>query len=190
MKRQSNFKPLVRAVAVMGAVIAIVSGVTFAALQSQQAVLSGNTISTASADLKISVNGTTFTASNVGFSYSDIIPGGSAVPAAGNSFYLKNSGSTPITTKTAISSVPTNTSNVDLSKVSVIITRTPGGSPQTFTVMQLMDAYASGGIQVSTALSVNEIAQYKAQVSMTADAFSGPSASLGNIDLVFIGSSI
>lgn len=190
MRRQSNFKPLMRAVAVMGVVVAIVSGVTFAALQSQQAVLSGSTISTATADLKISLNGTTFATSSVGFSFSDIIPGGSAVPTTGNNFYLKNLGTTSVLTKVAVSSVPTNPNNVDLSKVSIIITRTPGGSPQTFTLAQLISNYASGGVQVSTALAINEVGQYKVQASMTADAFSGPSASLGNIDLVFIGSSI
>lgn len=190
MSQYSKTTALVRAVVVMGAVMSIVSGVTFAALQSQQAVLAGNSISTASADLKISTDGTTFTTSGTGFSFANIIPGGSAVPAGGNTFYLKNSGSTNVSLKMAISNTPTNTSNVDLTKVSVIVTRTPGGSAQTFTMQQLMDTYATGGTAVSTPINTATTAQFSIQVSMTSDAFSGPSATLGNINIVFTGTAI
>jgi hypothetical protein len=47
VKRSKNFKALARALGVVSAVVVVVSGVTFAALQSQQNVLAGNTIETA-----------------------------------------------------------------------------------------------------------------------------------------------
>lgn len=56
MRQGSTFKPLARAVTVMAVVMILVSGVTFAALQSQQAVLTGYNCR-ATADLKISTDG-------------------------------------------------------------------------------------------------------------------------------------
>ncbi|MDB5182250.1 MAG: hypothetical protein JWO47_34 [Candidatus Saccharibacteria bacterium] len=187
MKKQSNFKPILRAVSVMGIIMVIVSGVTFAALQSQQAVLSGNTIESATADLKVSTDGTTYTSSHTGFDFPGVVPGGPAVPAAGNSFYLKNSGTTASQVKLAISTTPTNLSSVDLAKVSVIITHVPGGTSQTFTLASLLASYADGGTALIDTLPASTAYQYKIQISMAADAFTGSGASLGNIDFVFIG---
>jgi hypothetical protein len=187
MRKQSNFKPLLRAVTIMGIIMIIVSGVTFAALQSQQAVLSGNTIESATADLKISLDGVTFASSHAGFDFSGVVPGGPAVPAAGNSFYLKNSGTTTSQVKLAISTTPTNLSSVDLSKVSVVITHVPGGTSQTLTLASLLASYASGGTALTDTLPAATTYQYKIQISMAADAFTGSGASLGNIDFVFIG---
>ena len=187
MHTHSNFKALLRALTVMGVVMIIVSGVTFAALQSQQAVLSGNTIESATADLKISTDGTTYTSSRTGFDFPGVVPGGPAVPAAGNSFYLKNSGTTASQVKLAVSTTPTNLSGVDLAKVSVIITRVPGGTSQTFTLASLISTYADGGTPLSDILTAGSFSQYKMQISMTSDAFTGGGAALGNIDFVFIG---
>ncbi|CAN5386035.1 hypothetical protein BH10PAT3_BH10PAT3_5190 [soil metagenome] len=187
--QQSNITPLMRAVGVMGIVMLIVSGVTFAALQSQQAVLSGNTIQSATADLKISTDGTAYAGSRTGFDFSSVVPGGPAVPAAGYSFYLKNSGSTGSQVKVGVSSAPTNISAIDLSKVSIVITHVPGGTPQTMTLSSLISTYADGGTALTDILPAGAAYQYKIQVSMSSDAFSGSGAALGNIDFVFIGTS-
>ncbi len=187
MRRQSNVKPLLRAFTVMVVVVALVSGVTFAALQSQQAVLAGNTIESATADLKISTDGVTYTSSHTGFDFTGVVPGGPAVPAAGNSFWLKNSGTTGSQVKLAVSTSPTNLSNVDLSKVSVIVTHVPGGTSQTITLAVLISTYAAGGTALTDILPAATAYQYKIQISMAADAFTGSGASLGNIDFVFIG---
>lgn len=188
--RGSNFKPLARALAVMGMVMIIVSGVTFAALQSQQAVLSGNTITSATADLKISTDGLSYTSSQTGFDFSSVVPGGPAVPAAGYSFYLKNSGSTTSQVKVGVSTTPTNLSGIDLTKVTVVITRVPGGTAQSMTLASLISAYADGGTALTDNLTANSFSQYKMQVSMTADAFTGSGASLGNITFVFMGTAL
>lgn len=188
MKRHRHAGPLLRAVLVMSVVGILVSGVTFAALQSQQAVLAGNTIETATADLRVSRDGATYSTTLSGFDFSGVVPGGEAVPVAGSSFYLKNYGNTPLTLKLAVTSVPTNPSNVDLSKVSVILTTVGAGQqPQTFTLAALMADSDSGGVPVVGNLGVATPQQYKFQVSMAADAFSGTSASLGDIDFAFTG---
>lgn len=187
MRKKSDFKPLFRAITVMGIVMVLVSGVTFAALQSQQSVLSGNTIESATADLKISLDNITYTSSHTGFDFAGVVPGGPAVPAAGNAFWLKNSGTTSTQVKLAVSTTPTNLSNVDLSKVMVIITHTPGGTSQSVTLASLISTYASGGTALTDILPSATAYQYKIQISMAVDAFTGSGASLGNIDFVFIG---
>lgn len=187
IKTRPTFKPVLRAICVFGFVMLIISGVTFAALQSQQVVLAGNTITSASADLKISLNNVDYGSSFTGFNFTDVVPGGPAVPAAGYSFYLKNSGSTLSTVKVAVGTTPTNLSSVDLSKVNVVFTRVPGGTSQSFTLSSLMSAYLTGGLALTDPLANSSTSQYKVQVSMTTDAFSGPSASLSNIDFIFTG---
>lgn len=190
MRKQKNIKPLLRAIGVIAVVIMLVSGVTYAALQSQQAALTGNTIESATADLKISIDGTTYGSTHSGFDFSSVIPGGTPVPVAGYSFYLKNGGSTNIQVKVGVSTTPTNLSSIDLTKVSVIITRVPGGTSQTMTLASLISSYADGGTALTDILSAGIANQYKIQVSMAADAFTGNGAALGNIDFVFSGTSV
>jgi hypothetical protein len=180
---------LVRALSVVASVGILVAGVTFAALQSQQAVLSGNTIQTASANLLIgtaSATSTAFSNSHSGFSFANVVPGGSAQPADGNVFYLKNTGTATLTLKMAVSGTPTNTSNVDLTKVSVTVTRTDTNATQTATLQSLLDN--TGGLRLTDNLApASTGVQYKLSVSMSADAFTGSSASIGAIDFVFSG---
>ena len=190
MNRRSNIKPLLRAVTVMAAVMVLVSGVTFAALQSQQVVLSGNTITSATADLKISTDGVTYSSAHAGFDFTSVVPGGPDVPAAGYSFYLKNTGSTATVIKMAVSTAPTNLSSVDLTKVSIVVTRVPGGSSQSLTLASLVNGHIDGGVALTDTLAAGVANQHKVQVSMSTDAFTGAGASLGNIDFVFTGTSV
>lgn len=69
--RQIN--PVARAIVVIGAVMALVTSVTFAALQSQ-ATLTNNTISTATAGLKL-WDGTAFSSTAPGFTVTGLVPG-------------------------------------------------------------------------------------------------------------------
>jgi hypothetical protein len=186
--------PLLRAVGVLSAVIILVTGVTFATLQSQQVTLTGNTISSASADLRIGTTSTTSTAfgdTHAGFSFKDIIPGGPAMPADGFTFYLKNTGSTPLALKLAIGSTPANVSNVDLNKVSIQLTRVEngvGGAPQVVTLQALIDPATK--LTLSDPLTNGTVATYKLRVSMASDAFDGSNATIGGIDLVFSGTAV
>jgi len=190
MTNLRSWAPILRALGVVGAVVAITTGVTFASLQSQQAVLTGNSIQSASADLRIGTSTSSFANSRTGFTFKDLVPGGPAMPTDGNTFYLKNYGTATLTLKMSVPSAPTNTSGVDLTKVSILITRIDTGVTQTFSLQSLVDGYATGGSALTDSLSGGATAQYTLRASMAADAFSGASASLSTIDFVFSGSAV
>jgi len=188
MKRFSNTKHLARTIIVMASVAILAAGVTFAALQSQQDTLAGNTVETATADLRLSTDGTSFSNSHAGFDFNNLIPGGPAVPTAGYSVYLEDSGGTPLSIKLAVGSVPTNPDNVDLSKVNIVLTEVAGGTgSQNFSLQSLIAASSTGGLPISSTIDTHNAKQYKLQVSMTSDAVNGSGAILGNIDFVFSG---
>lgn len=188
-KRRQNILPLARAFGVIAAIVVIVSGVTFAALQSQQAKLTGNTIQTATANLQISSDGSTYGNTQAGFSFDNLVPGGQAVPASGYTLYLKNMGGTPLALKFAVSGSPTNPDAVDLTKVHVIVTPVGGGSPQNFTLQSLLSGYATGGqaLLSPSALLPGQTVQYVIQVSMDTDAVTGPGATISTVDFSFSG---
>ncbi len=187
MKRFTTTKALARAIGIVGAVIIVVSGVTFAALQSQQAVLKGNTIQTAVANLQVSSNGTTYSNSLDGYVFSSLIPGGQPSPLNGYPVYLKNGGSTALALKLAISKPISNPDNVDLSKVHVILSPLGAGAPQNITLQDLITSTTSGGVALSqmTRLIASQVTGFTLQISMDSDAVSGPSATISDIDFSF-----
>lgn len=185
MKLSTKSKTLARAVGVVAAVMVVVSGVTFAALQSQQDTLTGNTIETATANLQLSTDGVNYSDSHTGFDFNNLIPGGSPMPVAGYSMYLKNSGGTPLALKLSVNGPVSNPQNVDLFKVHVLLTTVGGDSVQTFNLSSL--AETANGLDITGNLPAGASQQYKLQVQMDTDALTGSSASLGNIDLVFKG---
>jgi hypothetical protein len=185
----SRLLPTLRAVTVITAVVAMAGGVTYAALQSPQVKLTGSTIQTATANLEVSADGVSYAASQPGYVFGALVPGGQATPLDGYPVYLKNTGGTPLALKLAVSSLPANPDSVDFTKVHVIVTPSNGGSIQNFTLQSLVANSGAGGssILVPTQLAPGAIAQYKLQVSMEADAMSGPSATINNIDFSFSG---
>lgn len=187
MQKPQNARALTRAAAVISAVMVIVSGVTFAALQSQEDVLKGNTIQTAVANLQLSSDGINFTNSLSGFTFSGLIPGGAPAPANGYPIYLKNDGSTALALKLSIPKPITNPDNADLSKVHVLLTPFGGGAPQNMTLQDLVSSAASGGIALAQPgrLGVGQSTGFNVQVSMESDAVSGPSATITDIDFSF-----
>jgi len=176
-----------RAVGVISAVVVLMTGVTYAALQSPQATLTNSTISSATADLRIGTSATSFASTRVGFNFVDLIPGGIAAPADGNIFYLKNYGNANLGLHISIGSIPVNLSNVDLTKVSFVITRQDTSTVHTFTVKALVDSYINGGLSFTDSLSGSVVAEYKLQAIMSADAFTGQTAQISDLDLVFTG---
>lgn len=188
-KKLNKFQTLGHAIGVLAAVSIVVTGVTFAALQSQQNLLTGNTIETATANLLLSVDGGNYSSAHAGFDFFNLVPGGQAVPQSGYNLYLKNNGGTPLALKLAVSSALSNPDGVDLSKVNIILTPVSGGSPQTFSLQSLIAANATGGTAITapSELFVGNTTHFTLQVSMTSDAITGSSASLGNIDFAFSG---
>ena len=187
MKKFQNIKVLTRATLVTSALIAIVGGVTFAALQSQQALLKGNTIQTATANLQLSSDGNTYTTSLSGYSFSGLIPGGQPSPLTGYPVYLKNAGNTPLSLRLSIAKAVTNPDNVDLSKVHVILTPFSGVVPQNVTLQDLVTSATTGGVALTqtSRIIASQSTGYTIQISMDSDAVTGPSASLSDIDFSF-----
>jgi len=184
----NNLKTAARSLTVIGAVLISVGGISYAALQSQPAKLTGNTIETATASLQLSTDGTNFSSSLPGFDFNNIVPGGSP---QSSSFTFRNNGSIPVALHVAVSSTPINPNDVDLSKVNV--TLTPAGNPaQTFNLAALMAANNNGGLLLTnpTQLFVGNRLLMTIQVSMAADALTGPSATIGNIDFAFTGTAV
>lgn len=189
MKKRTKFRSIKRAIIGSTLLVLVAGGAAFAVLQSQQNTLTGNTISTATANLQISKDGTSFSETSVGFDFSDIVPGGAAMPITGQPFYLKNGGGTPLSLKFSVNGTPTNPDNIDLSKVSIILTTVASGtSPQTFSLQSLIAANSTGGLPISiNNLNPGETQLYKLQVSMAADALNASSGSLTNVDFAFSG---
>lgn len=193
MKRLTSiarYQPIARAVMVISAVAVLATGVTYAALQSQQATLTGNSIQTASADLRIGTSASTFGATRTGFNFNGIIPGAGAMPAAGNTFYLKNQGNALMALKVSVGTVPANTAGVNLDKVYVTITRVDTATVQKLPLSTLVASHATGGTDVTDTLAGATIAEYKVQASMDADAYSGSGAVVDGIDIVFSGTAV
>lgn len=184
---------IARAISVVAAVAVMVTGVTFAALQSQQAVLSGNTIQSASANLLIGTASASYSeygSSHSGFTFTNVIPGGAAVPAT-SSVYLKNTGTATLSVKLSASGTPTNTAGVDLSKVMIHLTRVDTGATQSASLQTLIDGNPSGGLVLTDTLApASTGTEYTLSVSMTDDAFTGSSAAIGAIDFVFSGTAV
>ena len=189
MRRANRSLSIVRSLVVIGAVAVVTTGVSFAALQSPNVSLTSNIINSGSADLRISKDGSIFTVpSTAGFTFDGVVPGGSPVPAIGNNFYLKNYGSVSLALKVGINISPTNLNGVDLSKTYLIFSRTDVASlPVTVSVKALQDSYAAGGTALGEAVANGATASYTVKALMDSDAYTGSSASITGINLVFIG---
>jgi hypothetical protein len=189
MEKRHRLALIIRLVAVFGIVGTITTGATFAALQSPGAKINDNTISSATANLQASLDGTNYPSTIFGYNFSAIVPGGASMPANGNPLYLKNAGTANLSLKVSVSSTPINPGGVDLSKVFLHITKADNSYDQAFSIKALVDNYTSGGVAMGDVINASAVSQYKLRVSMDADAFSGSTASvsISDIDLVFNG---
>lgn len=193
MLRVRQVHPITRAIGVFGAVAALVTGVTYAALNSQ-ATLTNNIISSATADLQVKSTGS-FAAQDAGFAFSGIVPGGPAVPAAGHAFQLKNNGSTDLDVAVSVPTAPTFTGGtVDQTKVELVIAcSTTGGKnfSKTASLSALVAAHPTGGLLTTPDFlptGTDGTANCTAKMQMAADAFSGSGGvSSGFFNIVFTG---
>ena len=192
MQYRIIIKPIIRASLAITLMLGLVTGVTYAALQSQPSKFTGSTISTATANLQISQDGTTYSNIQTGFSFANVIPGGPVAPANGYFVFLKNAGGTALALKLAVSSTPTNPDNVDLTKVNVLLSSTSNGQTTSIPLQTLIDSNATGGFALPNpaVLFSGNTLQYVLQVSMAKDAFVGPSANIGAIDFSFSGATV
>lgn len=191
-RRGRNWLRLAQIASMVMASLTLVSGVSYALLQSQLGILRGNTIQTAIANLQLSSDGTNFTNSLEGYNFGSLIPGGMATPTNGYPVYLKNVGTTPLAVKLSIPTGFTNPNNVDLSKVHLILSPIGGGAGQNITLQALVDAANSGGVALTQATHIipTQVIGYNLQISMETDVINGPTASLGNVEFDFGGTAV
>ena len=164
-------------------------GVAFALLQSH-ADLTGNSVQTDSAGLLISKDTNIYSTTTSGYSFTGIVPGFQASQA--KPLFLENTGSAPLALKLSAANPPTNSDDMDLSKVKVVLTPRDAttnapGAAQSFPLQSLIDNPGGMPIDSPVALAPSDHQRYDIQVSMDADAVNGSSAALSNLDLTFSG---
>lgn len=193
MQKVLRINPVVRAVGVIAAVAVLVTGVTFAALDSSSASLTGNTVSSATADLTVSTNGSTFDSTKPGFDFEDVVPGGDPVPETGHAFWLQNEGAADLDlTATLPGTITTDPALLDLTKVHLIITdpgadEALGGGDDTEVLNATFADLNAGEESIDGQLGSNDIKKFVVQVSMDANAFDGSSGSISAFDIEFNG---
>lgn len=177
----AQFKSFKRAVIIMIILICLAACAAFAMLQGR-GVLTGNSISTASANLLLSTDGVNYSQAVPGFSFENIVPGGWPAPAGGYSVYLKNTGSTDLDLKLSLDDTPSNPGSADLNKINVALTDADGGiAPRGFILQSLLGS----GQPVEGDLAPGATRHYKLQALAADDA--EPGITVGNINLAFIG---
>lgn len=183
---------IARSVAVIGGMVALVTGVTFAALQTNTVTLAANTISTATAELLI-WNGSEFTTTAPGFAVTNLVPGEGSDEYP---FYLKNSSPFDLKLSAHVPG-PVEITGITggASKVKVVLTDKGSGEVTTTDLQTLMD----GDVDLNGVLNAN--AQGNAGVPVTEGnytvkfdidpaAVTGDSANVGSFDLEFTGTQV
>lgn len=189
----TRISALMRASAVVICTVAAVSGVTFASLQSQAAVLKGNSIQTANAALQVSTDGTTYASSVPGYGIGGLVPGGMPMPANGGLVYIKNSGTAAEAVSLSIPSGFTNADTLDLTKVHVVLSPIGGGAGQNVALQDLIDAGAAGiplTVGNTTHLFAGNTTSFTIRFSLDSDAVVTTGATVDNLDFDFIGTAV
>ena len=183
-----KMNPLLRAIGVIGVVVALVTSITFAALQSQ-ATLTNNTISTGSADLLL-YDGDSFEATAPGFNITNLTPG---TPSSAQNFYFRNNGTITLDISARIPVAPSTTGIGDFAKVDVTIDCQGVGNDPVVTTMAALiagevplDVTLVGGAQGVIGETANP-ANCTAVFNIDPSTVSGESATIGVFDLRFTG---
>lgn len=188
MLKVTVISPVFRAVLVVGAVMAIATGVTFAALQSQ-ATLTDSTINTPTASLKL-WDGDSFESTAPGFVVTGLVPG---TGTADLPFYFKNDGGLPLNITARVPVAPSLSGFSGLSNVMVTFKSEFAGSPVVTNLQNLLDGEVAlpgnplaAGAQGNSGVPGTE-GNYSAKFDINPAAVSGSSASVGNFNVIFAG---
>ena len=134
MSTLSKINPIVRAVGVMGVTAGLVTGVTFAALNST-ATLTDNTIGTADTSLLL-WNGTAFAQEAPGFTIDDLVPGQGSKPQV---FYFQNTSEMDEKITARVVNAPTVTGFSGWENLKVTFTDLKSGATNSGTFQDLLD---------------------------------------------------
>lgn len=192
-QKRNVVSPLVRAVLVFAAVAALVTGVTFAALN-DTATLAQNNVSSETADLKVS-NGGAFGDNVQGFVADNLVPGTGKT----FDFYLKNSSDFDMGVKAEVpgecSTYVSGTEGIpDCNDVLLTFKDTGSGAETTWTLQQLINGPKDipgnpllANSQGSAPADGDE-GDFQITFDLDEDDVSGSSASLdASFDLIFSG---
>ncbi|MGC1177410.1 MAG: hypothetical protein WA843_05050 [Candidatus Saccharimonadales bacterium] len=182
-----KFSPMMRAVAVIGTVAALVTGVTFAALNSQ-ATLTESTINTATANLTL-WNGSSFESSAPGFTITNLVPG---TGTADLPFYFKNGGGVPLNLTAHVPVEPSSSGFSGWDNLKVTFKNAAGVTTDT-----TMQALLAGNVSLSgdplsagaqgDANTPGTEGNFTAKFDITPSAVTGSSASVGSFNIDFAG---
>ena len=188
--RSKNWIVWLRTAFVVAGVAVLTGGATFAAMQTQNAVATGNKITSATAGLLVG-DGSVYGSTTPGFTFANVEPGGAPAPAGGSPLYIKNTGSTALTLRIAMGTANvTNPQSVNFAKTSFVVTPVDGGTARTFSLSELQAAFtANTPIVTSITIAAGQTQQLSLQAQMTADAVGSTTsgATISGIDLVFSG---
>lgn len=201
MLKLNKISPVARAVGVMSAVGILVSGVTFAALNSQ-VTLTGNTLSVASAGLEIDNTENGIAAgqtTDAGYNFEGLVPGGGF--GEEHTFTLKNTGEADLnvtvgaTMSDAMSTLASEgDTSIDPTLVTFKFTNTATGQSKNYTMAELEEGDPGNLPGVSganaNALNVDETATFTVQVKLGQDAVNGDSADDAMFDFEFTGTAV
>ncbi len=168
--------PLARALFSIGAVAALATGITFAALNSQ-ATLSGNTIS-ATQGIQLSSDGTTYGGSIPGFAF-NVTPGDST--GVSKTFYLKNTTTSSMSLSLSVPAAVIFTGGtVNNSDVHLALNCTT----PTLSLTSDLGSLTSSPVSITGTLTAGSTANCTVNATMTSDAItSGTSVTSNSFDL-------
>jgi hypothetical protein len=195
MLKSISISPVVRAVLVIGAVMALVTGVTYAALTSSTATLTNSSVNSATANLQVSSDvgcgpsTGAFGASDTGFTFNGLVPGGAA--STNETFCLKNNGTADLTLKLSVPTLPTwavtPSGTVADNEVDVHVSCDSGAGTIDANLAALN---TSAQAFSSSTLADGATAVCTINVDMNADAFTGTGASSNNFNFDFSGEAV
>jgi predicted ribosomally synthesized peptide with SipW-like signal peptide len=175
-----HINPVARALITIGAVAAIVTGVTFAALNSQT-TLSGNTI-TATPGLLLSTNGSTYGSTIPGFTF-NVTPG--STTGVSQTFNIKNTTASAMALSLSLPAAVTFTGGtVNNSDVHVAVACTT----PTMTLTSDLATLATAPVPVTGSLTANTSASCTVSATMDSAAISsGSTVTSSSFNLQFSG---
>lgn len=193
-----HINPVARAIVVIAAVMALVTGVTFAALK-DSVTLQNNTISSANADLLI-WDGDSFEQTAAGFTVTNLIPGSGSDDYP---FYLKNNGGTPLKLAITVPSAPAEPAGgygfSGWENLKVTVTNNEPGCADD-TLHTDMAALLAGEVELKcnpmTAGAQGDSGNLETEGNFTVsfdiapESVTGDSPGVGNFDLVITGSAV
>ena len=179
---------IVRAVGVIAATSALVTGVTWAALTSNTATLTSTTINSATASLKL-WDGDSFETSAPGFTITGLVPGTGSEQA----FYFQNDGEVPLKLKAKIPALPSSSGFAGWENAKVTFTDEQNNTTVTTDMLALstgdgveLPGDLTAGAQGNSAAAGTE-GNFKAKFDIAPSSITGGQVTIDAFNIEFTG---